>query len=305
MHLRELDTNLIVVLDALLIDASVTKAAERLGRSPSAISHSLANMREIFGDPLFVRAGQRLVPTARAEELAPTVHIIVSGIENLLRPTAPFDPGTQERRFVVACSENFELGLLRQLRHSLSEIAPNISITRRPIDRQNDVEELRLGKTQFLLLQGEPGDQSADIVWEKLNEEIYVTLARRAHPLAGKRPTKAQFAAQQHMQVAQTDGLPDPVLSYFAQHGIVPADVVSASSAFVALFLAIDSNALVTVPQSVADIAASRQDIVLIEQPFPELSVANHLGWHRSQDRDECHEWLREQILSYPQKDKD
>ena len=74
MHLKELDANLIVVLDALLIDASVTKAASRLGRSPSAVSHALANLRYIFNDDLFVRAGQRLTPTARAKELAPSVH---------------------------------------------------------------------------------------------------------------------------------------------------------------------------------------------------------------------------------------
>ena len=81
MHLREVDANLLVTLDALLVDASVTRAAERLGRSASAISHALAKLREIFADELFVRAGQRLVPTAKALELAPTVHVILAGME--------------------------------------------------------------------------------------------------------------------------------------------------------------------------------------------------------------------------------
>jgi hypothetical protein len=92
MHLREVDANLLVTLDALLVDASVTRAAERLGRSASAISHALAKLREIFADELFVRAGQRLVPTAKALELAPTVHVILAGMESLLRPSKPFDP---------------------------------------------------------------------------------------------------------------------------------------------------------------------------------------------------------------------
>jgi DNA-binding transcriptional LysR family regulator len=80
MHLKEVDANLLVILDALLVDASVTRAAERLGRSASAISHALAKLREIFADELFVRAGQRLVPTAKALELAPTVHVILAGM---------------------------------------------------------------------------------------------------------------------------------------------------------------------------------------------------------------------------------
>src|SRR4029078_2497087 len=92
MHLREVDANLLVTLDALLVDASVTRAAERLGRSSSAISHPLAKLRQIFAGERFVRAGQNLVRTAKAVELAPTVHVILAGMESLLRPSKPFDP---------------------------------------------------------------------------------------------------------------------------------------------------------------------------------------------------------------------
>lgn len=301
MHLRELDTNLIVVLDALLIDASVTKAAERLGRSPSAISHALANMRAIFDDPLFVRAGQRLVPTTRAEELAPTVHIIVSGIENLLRPSAPFDPKTQERSFVVGCSENFELGLLRRLRNAIQDKAPGIAISRAPIGMEDNLEELRHGKAQFLIIQGDPKEEAADFLWHKLNDEAFVTLARNGHPLAKGTPAKQAFAKHQHILVPPQDGEPEPVRSHFEKNGVVLKDVISASSPLVALFLAIDSEALVTVPRSIADAFTAREKAAAIVQPAPPLSVASYLGWHRSRDRDECHEWVREQIIAAAQ----
>ena len=115
MHLREVDANLLVTLDALLVDASVTRAAERLGRSASAISHALAKLREIFADELFVRAGQKLVPTAKALELAPTVHVILAGMESLLRPSKPFDPSETSRDFAVAASEAGELILVQPL----------------------------------------------------------------------------------------------------------------------------------------------------------------------------------------------
>ena len=114
MHLRELDANLIVVLDALLTEASVTKAAARLGRSPSAVSHALANLRELLSDELFVRAGQKLVPTPKAEHIAPTVHVIVSGLEGLLRPASPFDPRSQRGTYAIACSELLEVTLLER-----------------------------------------------------------------------------------------------------------------------------------------------------------------------------------------------
>src|SRR4026208_1823636 len=93
MHLREIDANLLVTLDALLVDASVTRAAERLGRSASAISHALAKLREIFADELFVRAGQRLGPAAKAQGLAPP------RAGHPRRPAAPAaGPCRQQRR---------------------------------------------------------------------------------------------------------------------------------------------------------------------------------------------------------------
>src|SRR5262245_66317379 len=124
MHLKEVDANLLVTLDALLIDASVTRAAERLGRSSSAISHALAKLREIFADELFVRAGQKLVPTAKAVELSPTVHVILAGMESLFRPSKPFDPSLAMRDFSVAASEGAELILLQPIRQRFKLQAP-------------------------------------------------------------------------------------------------------------------------------------------------------------------------------------
>ena len=139
MHLKEVDANLLVTLDALLVDASVTRAAERLGRSASAISHALAKLREIFADELFVRAGQKLVPTAKALELAPTVHVILAGMESLLRPSKPFDPSLALRDFAVAASEAGELILVQPLRQRLAQLAPNVRAGWMPPHREENI----------------------------------------------------------------------------------------------------------------------------------------------------------------------
>ncbi len=84
MQFRKFDANLIIVLDALLQDNSVTLAAEKLGRSPSAISHALAKLRYIFKDQLFIREGQKLVPTQRSKEIKQEVRDLVTRMENLI-----------------------------------------------------------------------------------------------------------------------------------------------------------------------------------------------------------------------------
>ncbi|ODR99907.1 hypothetical protein AUC68_01935 [Methyloceanibacter methanicus] len=151
MHLKEVDANLLVTLDALLVDASVTRAAERLGRSASAISHALAKLRELFDDELFVRAGQRLVPTARALELAPTVHVILAGMESLLRPNKPFDPSLTMRGFAAASSEAGELILIEPLRKRLHEAAPSVRVDWTPSHAESTIDDLRNARCHFVI----------------------------------------------------------------------------------------------------------------------------------------------------------
>lgn len=297
MHLKELDANLLVVLDALLFDASVTKAAERLGRSPSAVSHALANLRELFGDELFVRAGQRLVPTAKANEVAPTVHVIVSGMESLLRPSTPFDPETQERCFILACRETGELTLLQRLREKIHDHAPGIRLAWKQLRGRDSLEDLRASRIQFLIMEGDPDDDTADFVWSHLSDETYVTLGRRNHPLTKSRKPRSGYDDFEHVFVTQHDGSPDFVQAHFEKYGMTINDEMRASSAFVALFLLLDSDRLATVPKSVADAVARKIGLAEITQPFEPLIVPNFFGWHRSQDRDECHEWVRHQFL--------
>ena len=183
MHLREVDANLLVTLDALLVDASVTRAAERLGRSASAISHALAKLREIFADELFVRAGQKLVPTAKAMELAPTVHVILAGMESLLRPNKPFDPSETSRDFAVAASEAGELILRAAAPPAACERqAPSVRVGWMPSHREENIDALRNGRCHFVIDIEGASLQAPDIRVLKLFDDTLVTLARRTAP---------------------------------------------------------------------------------------------------------------------------
>ena len=302
MHLKELDANLIVVLDALLVDASVTKAAERLGRSPSAVSHALANLRHIFSDPLFVRAGQRLAPTAKAKALAPTIHVIVSGMESLLRPTTPFDPFTQERKFSISCRGIFELTLLNNLRNFISEKAPNISLSWKSFHEDHSFEDIRSSKVHFLIKEGGNHEDTSDFRFKKLKNDKYVTIARRDHPLSGKKVALNKFRDHEHIIISNDPNSKGPFQKHLAIEDIKLNNTIEASSAFVGLFLSLQSNALVTLPETVTKILEKHVAFSVIKQPFPILIVPNYLIWHKTYDRDECHEWIRNQIISMSEK---
>jgi DNA-binding transcriptional LysR family regulator len=297
MHLREVDANLLVTLDALLVDASVTRAAERLGRSSSAISHALAKLREIFADELFVRAGQRLVPTAKALELAPTVHVILAGMESLLRPSKPFDPSETSRDFTVAASEAGELILVQPLRQRLTRLAPSVRVGWMAYHRDDAINALRQGHCHFVIdIQGLTAP-APDIRVLKLFDDTLATLARPGHPFARRKPKPIAFAAADHVEV---NALPVVALldrALAAQR--LACNVTSrVSSVLVGLLLALNSDALLTLPASLASILETEFGLVRIAQPCPAIAFPLRLMWHSSYDRDECHEWVRSEFAN-------
>ena len=292
MHLREVDANLLVTLDALLVDASVTRAAERLGRSASAISHALAKLREIFADELFVRAGQRLVPTAKAMELAPTVHVILAGMESLLRPNKPFDPSQTSRDFAVAASEAGELILVQPLRQRLQSLAPSVRVGWTPSHSEENIDALRHGRCHFVIDTEAAPLLAPDIRVSKLFDETLVTLTREKHPFAKRKPKAAAFAASGHIALNSLPAIEliDPVLREQKLACTVSARV---SSVLVGLLLALNSDGLLTLPASLATILEKEFGLVRIQQPFGPIAFPLRLMWHSSYDRDECHEWVR------------
>ena len=146
------DLNLLVTLDVLLAEGSVAGAARRLMLSPSAMSRSLARLRQVTGDPLLVRAGRGLVPSPRALELRERVGRLVLDAEATLRPVDKLDLGRLDRSFTLRTSEGFVENFGARLLERLLDEAPGVRLRflpkfdkdSTPFDRSNDVCVSRL-----------------------------------------------------------------------------------------------------------------------------------------------------------------
>ncbi len=299
MHLKEIDANLLVTLDALLVDASVTRAAERLGRSASAISHALAKLREIFDDELFVRAGQRLVPTARALELAPTVHVILAGMESLLRPHTPFDPTASMRAFAAASSEAGELILVEPLRKHLQSLAPSISLDWTP-SRHDNVDALRNARSHFVVDIDDTPVTAPDVRVAKLFDDTLATLARPGHPFTRRKPNGGVFAEADHLAVHSLPALA-PLERALANQGLTFNVSSHVSSSLVGVLAVLNSGSLLTLPSSLAGIVQKQFGLARIPQLVPAVDLPVRLLWHSSYDRDECHQWVRGEFAKIAQ----
>ena len=150
MSLTGVDLNLLVALDALLAERSVTRAADRLGLSQPGMSNTLARLRRLFGDPLLVREGLILVPTPRAESLRQPIQEALSLIQQALDDRPGFDPARDRATFTVSCSDYSLLMLIGPLVRRLAAAAPGLTIQVLP--RASDpVRLLRDGEADLVI----------------------------------------------------------------------------------------------------------------------------------------------------------
>jgi DNA-binding transcriptional LysR family regulator len=134
IQLHRIDLNLLVVFEALMVEGSVAGAAVKLNKTPSAVSHALARLRDQVGDPLMVKVGGRMQASPFALQLIEDVRPILSSIQRVLKLPEPFDPGASTRTFRIACPVSAKL--LSNVMNEIQQVAPNINIDWQGAPRQ-------------------------------------------------------------------------------------------------------------------------------------------------------------------------
>ena len=181
VDIRRLDGGLLLVFRELLQRRRATEAAKRLGLSQSAVSHALSRLRELFGDPLFVRRPHGLEPTRRALELGPRVEALLDLAGGLLSGDDGFDHTASRRHFNLGAPGYLATlagpGLLRALRRE----APRAAVVWRTLLLEPALSALRYGEIDVAL--GHFGLLLAGLQSETLYEDRYCVVARRDHPL--------------------------------------------------------------------------------------------------------------------------
>lgn len=283
------DLNLLRVLDALLSESSVTRAAERLGTSPPAVSRALAKMRRLVGDPLLVRAGQTLVPTTRGAEIHRALGPILAQIEQMLRPGTEFYPKELRRTFAVQAADLFLSPLAGPLLERLGQQAPQVDVVFVP-EAYEDTGALRRGDVDIEL--GVLGDLDPEIQHRPLAAVPILGLARAEHPLFAAPIDAAQFARWGHIGVSRRGRKRGPIDDALERKGLRRRVHVVVPGYTSALLLA-RSTDLVTI--TTADWCDTALSLGLRTFPVPfDIPHADvGLAWHPRNDADPAHQWFR------------
>lgn len=286
--------NLVVALDALLTESSVTAAAERLHTSAPTMSRTLARLRRILDDPLLVRAGRDLVPTPRALELRGEVRAVTERARALFAPAPAADPASIVRTFDLQVSDMFATTVMARLVDDVRAQAPGITLRFRP-DTLEDTPALREGLVDLEV--GVLGRADPEIRGETLLTESLVGVVRAGHPLASARTVTARaFAAADHVAVSRRGrprGPIDEVLADLGLHRRVTAVVPTYAAS---LFLARETDVVCLVPATTGRGTLDVLGLRAFDLPFPFPPLALGMAWHPRNDRDRPHRWLRDRV---------
>lgn len=283
------DLNLLVALEVLLSEGSVARAARRLQLSPSAMSRTLARLREATGDALLVRAGRGLVPTPRALALRETVGALVQEAGAMLRPTEGLDLSRLERTFTLRAREGFVENFGAQLVSRVMAAAPNVRL-RFVAKADKDSGPLRDGGVDLETGVVEP-TIGPEVRAQRLFDDRYVGVVRDGHPLISGPLDSQAYGDGAHVHVVLQGSEKAPIDDWLAPAGVKRHIVSEVSGFAAALALARASDLIATVPERHTQ--ALRAGMTTFPLPVESPRFTISLLWHPRMDGDPAHRWLR------------
>jgi DNA-binding transcriptional LysR family regulator len=287
----KIDLNLFTVFEAIYTEGSLTRAAERLNLTQPAISHALSRLRDKVDDPLFIRNGHKMQPTAAAQNLFPEVQQALGQLNQALQKAHKFEPATADKIFKIAMGDLIEATLLVPLVNKLEQSAPNLKIASVVLDRKEVDVKLAGGELDFVVDILRP---SKDTIHQaKLVEDELVVLINKNHYL---KPTISEqdYMSAKHILVSSRPSGPSLVDYAMSSLGFNRNIGLRCQHYFSACQVTNESNFMLTIPKRYAMVLCSKfSNIELRAMPFTTADIDLYLYWHHNHDENPGNQWLR------------
>ena len=291
MELQDIDLNLLVLFNQLLVERRVSKVAENLGLSQPAVSNSLARLRKLLGDELFLRTPAGMEPTPYAEQLAESVTYALGMIHSALNERSTFDPSSSSRSFTVGMTDIGEIYFLPTLLKLLREKAPGVSFSTVRNTTANLKDELEAGKVDLAI--GLLPQLKGGFFQRKLFRQRYVCLFRQGHRLDKKRISLDEFVAAEHLVVISAGTGHGKVDELLKRSGI-EREVRLTVPHFVSVGHILQASDLVaTVPERLAQQLVEPFGLTFVSHPAKLPEVAINVFWHAKFHKAPANQWLR------------
>lgn len=295
-NIKRIDLNLLVVFDAIARGRSVTAAASQLSLSQPAVSHALKRLRDLVGDPLFVRSRTGLVATPRAAAMTHPVRQLIEGAQEVLI-SQEFDPATTTQTYRVGASDYSMLTVVPKLVELLRSRAPGSKLEVRGLNERT-LPELDSGEIDIAFW----GDTVPDspFIGRTLFRETFIGLICASHPLVKKARQRkiriTDYLAFPHMRVSFGSPGPSPVDAALAKRGLQRTIAVVTPNFASNVAALPGSDLILSIPRRLLS-QADVQRVVTFALPLSVPAYRYSVLWHKRTEADQSLRWFRESIL--------
>jgi DNA-binding transcriptional LysR family regulator len=296
---QQLDLNLLKVFESIYQEQNMSRAAEVLHITPSAVSHALKRLREYLGDPLFHRSNNRMLPTPACQRMAPQIIDNLTRLRQILQHWGEFKPSISQHHFRLGIHYALEPSILPRLVKRLAEYAPNTTFASVKVDRANLTRELGAGHIDMAFDVALP--IKPPVLHTKLIDDEFCVLMRKGHPLEDNLTRKTYFSAN-HIGVSNRPSGAAAEDILFQQQGLSRHINIRCQNYYAAKAMLIESDLLLTVPfilgkELMVD-TGQADGLSQISMPVRLTNIETHLYWHQNTEHDEALSWFRKILVS-------
>jgi DNA-binding transcriptional LysR family regulator len=290
----DVDLKDLKTLRLLMEVGSLTQAAQILGVGQPAVSKALARLRAHFADPLLVRVGGAMRPTAKAASLAAPLNALLSASDTLSHTGASFDPAASDREFTVLLTEVGMIQLAPPLMAALQDAGAALRLRALALDTRSFAARLEAGEADLAI--GAFPEAAGALRRQHLYDDGYLGVARRDHPRLTALGQREAFLAESHAAVA-------PAGAGHAPHGALERALAAAlpqgrarmrvPSFLAAAFVASRTEMIATLPARLAEVLAEDLGLATFAPPLTIRPIRIDQLWHERAQSDQGHRWLR------------
>lgn len=292
-NLRSIDLNLLVFFDALMSERHVTRAANKVAISQSAMSNALSRLRHVFKDELFVRTSKGMEPTTRAIELGQSVSQILQQTSRLMFSDTQFDPATSSRSYLIRMSDLIGSLVLPTLINNLEQESPNITLDILHVSPEKTVELLESDRLDIALSTDLQHNNS--IRSHKLIADRMVCILKKDHPLAKEKLTLKKFLESKHLRVSMSPTDIRFVDNVLADKGFARNVVINVPHWLLVPEVLKKTELIGVISERLAN-SFIDDDLVIRQLPFAANYFYWTMYWHKRYEHNQSHQWLRGQI---------
>jgi len=299
MNINTLDLNLFMVFQAIYTTRSVTLAGDRIGITQSAASNALKRMRERFGDPLFVRTSEGMVPTPLADRLICPIEAGIGHFSQAIDQGRQFDPSSSDRKFRIAINDIGQLVMMPRLLAAAQEQAPNVRFETVDATMSDGRQAMVHGQVDLAVGSWKP--MGTTFFQQRLFDETFVVLMSKNNPLSESNLTLEEYLGAKHIAYRPSGATDTELQNTLNRAGVVGQRkvVLTAAHSLGLSATVASSGLLLTAPSRLAHaMMATRNDLKIAPTPFDVPQFAIRQQWHERLQQDGGNRWLRSLLFS-------